>query len=160
MAGINDSADPYFVQIRMVFDQFLEIDGVDQGPLTIGISVDLYGLFDQRQRRSGAQACGGNTLVRLPLRVPVGEQLQLLFCQIPRIVKNIRFATLIESFKLDVRQKFAVWIVKLGPAVDLGFEDQGRQKARNRVDGQDVIERPAIEISLAEVPPVLSVAQA
>ena len=66
LAGIDDSADPYFVQIRMVFDQFLEIDGVDQGSLAIGISVDLYGLFDQRQRRAGAQARGGNTLVALP----------------------------------------------------------------------------------------------
>src|SRR4029078_2482297 len=86
--------------------------------------------------------------------------MKFLLCQIPRIVKNVRFARLIESFKLDVSQEFAVWIVKLGPAIDLGLEDQGGQKARNRVHGQDVIERPAIEISLAEVPPVLSVAQA
>ena len=143
----------------MVFDQFLEIDGVDQGSFTIDISVDLYGLFDQRQRRASTQTCGGNTLVALPLRVPIGEQLKFLLRQVPRIVKDVRFARVIEPFKLDVVQELAVWIVKFGPAIDLGLEDQGGQKARNRVHGQEVIEGPAIEISLAEVLPVLSVAQ-
>ena len=69
-------------------------------------------------------------------------------------------AWLIETFELDVCQKTALGIIKLGPAVDLGFEDQRRQKARRGVHGEDVIERPAIEISLAEVlPPVPAIPQ-
>ena len=58
LAGVDDSADPYLIErvmrrMMVVFQQVLEIDRILQGSFAIGFAVDLYGLFDERQRRAG-----------------------------------------------------------------------------------------------------------
>src|SRR5262249_47554661 len=58
LAHVDDSIDPNFLDriIRMivVLEQALEVDGIDQGSFAISLAVDLYGLLDEWQSRTGA----------------------------------------------------------------------------------------------------------
>jgi len=55
LVGVDDSTDPYLIErvvrgMMVVFQQVLEIDRILQGSFAIGFAVDLYRLFDERQR--------------------------------------------------------------------------------------------------------------
>jgi hypothetical protein len=73
LVGVDDSTDPYLIEgvvrrMMVVFQQVLEIDRILQGSFAIGFAVDLYGLFDERQRRAGTQALRGNPFVSVVTR--------------------------------------------------------------------------------------------
>ena len=54
LLGIDDPAYPYLIEIGMLFEQGLEIDGVDQRAFAICHALDGDGLLDERQRRTRA----------------------------------------------------------------------------------------------------------
>ena len=54
LVGVDNPADPDLLQIRMILQEVLEIDGVDQGSFAIRISIHFHGSLDVGQGRTGA----------------------------------------------------------------------------------------------------------
>src|SRR5205085_9509528 len=71
--------------------------------------------------------------------------------QIPGIVIDKGLVLALKRLEIYVVEEAAIRVVKPGAAGDLRLVRQGGQKAHRRVHGHHLVERPPVEISLAEV---------
>lgn len=77
----------------------------------------------------------------------IGKQCELLFVKVPGIVKDV-WLDLIQVLEVYALHKFALRIVDPGETVDFGQVHHRHHIAHERIGRHDLIEDPAIDVSL------------
>ena len=143
LLDVQDAADPDLVQVGVVLQQILEIDGIDGSAFAIGLAVDNHRFLDIGQCRARAQRLGIDACIG---RIGVAEQFKPIVGQVVGVVIKNRLARQVQVFEADTLQQRAVLVIDPRQPPGLALVDQAGHEPAPRIDRQHLVEDQGVEI--------------